>query len=72
MDGQDGGLARLTDLDVTWRFDLHALLRDRSQEASVAGDAGDVTAETVDSSQGSAVDASSVRVKRAETVETMD
>ena len=32
MDEQDEGLARLTDLDVTWGFDLHAFLRDRSQE----------------------------------------
>ena len=72
MDGQDEGLARLTDLDVTWGFDLHAFVRDRSQEASVAGDAGDVTAETVDSSQGGAVDASLVPVERAETVDTMN
>ena len=41
MDEQDEGLARLTDLDVTWGFDLHAFLRERSQEAPVAGDARD-------------------------------
>ena len=72
MDEQDEGLARLTDLDATWGFDLHAFLRERSQEAPVADDAGDGTAETMDSSQGGAVDASSVPAGRAETVETMD
>ena len=92
MDEQDRGLARLTDLDVTWGFDLHAFLRERSQEtpaagdagdlhvcfqersqkAPVAGDAGDGTTETIDSSQGGAVDAFSVPAGRAETVETMD
>ena len=72
MDEQDEGLARLTDLDVTWGLDLHAFLRERSQEAPVAGDAGDGTAETMDSSQGGAVDASLVPAGRAETVETID
>ena len=72
MDEQDEGLARLTDLDVTWGFDLHAFLLERSQEAPAAGDAGDGTAETMDSSQGGAVDASSVPAGRAEAVETMD
>eukprot|EP00904_Undaria_pinnatifida_P004473 jgi/Undpi1/14026/HiC_scaffold_9.g03677.m1 len=91
MDEQDEGLARLTDLDVTWGFDLHAFLRDRSQETPAASDAGDLhaclqersqeepvagddgdgTAETIDSSQGGAVDASSVPAGRAEKVETM-
>ena len=92
MDEKDEGLARLTDLDVTWGFDLHAFLRERSketpaagdagdlhaclqersQEAPVAGDTGEATAETIDSSQGGAVDASSVPAGRAETVETMN
>ena len=44
MDEQDEGLARLTDLDVTWGFDLHVYLRDRSQEAPAAGDASDLHA----------------------------
>ena len=44
MDEQDEGLARLTDLDVTWGFDLHAFLRKRSQETPAAGDAGDLHA----------------------------
>ena len=39
-DEQDEGLARLIDLDVTWGFDLHAFLRERSQETPAAGDAG--------------------------------
>ena len=72
MDEQDEGLARLNDLDVTWGFDLHAFLRERSQKAPVAGDTCDGTAETMDSSEGGAVDASSVPAGRAETVETMD
>ena len=92
MDEQDAGLARLIDLDVTWGFDLHAFLRERSQETPATGDAGDLqaclqgrsqeapiagdvsdeTVETMDSSQGGAVDASSVPTGRAETVETMD
>ena len=29
MDEQDKDLTRLTDLDVTWGFDLHAFLRER-------------------------------------------
>ena len=72
MDEQDEGLDRLTDLDVTWRFDLHAFLRGRSQETPAAGDAGDGTAETMGSSQGGAVDAFSVPAGRTETVEMMD
>ena len=40
MDEQDDGLARLTDLDVTWEFDLHAFLRERSQATPAAGNAG--------------------------------
>ena len=72
MDEQDEDLARLTDLDVTWGFDQHACLQERSQEAPVAGDAGNGTAETTDSAQGGAVDASSVLAGRVETVETMD
>ena len=42
MDEQDQGLDRLTDLDVTWGFDLRAFLRKRSQETPAAGDAGDL------------------------------
>ena len=38
MDDQDEDLARLTDLDVTWGFDRHAFLQERSQETPVAGD----------------------------------
>ena len=72
MDEQNEGLARLTDLDMTWGFDLHTFLRERSQETPAAGGAGDGTVETMDSSQGGAVDASSVPAGRAETVETMD
>ena len=47
-------------------------MQERSQQAPVAGDAGDQTADTMDSSRGGAVDASSVPEIRAETVETMD
>ena len=72
MDEQDEVLNRLTDLDVTWRVGLHAFSWGRSQETPVAGNAGDRTVKTMDSSQGGAVDASSVPAWRAETVETMD
>ena len=41
---QGEGLAHLTDLDVTWGFDLHAFLRDCSQGAPAAGDGGDLHA----------------------------
>ena len=44
IDEQEEGLARLTDLDVTWGFDLHAFSRERSQETPAAGDAGDLHA----------------------------
>ena len=44
MGEKDEGLARLTDLDVTWGFDLHAFLRERSQETPAAGDAEDLHA----------------------------
>ena len=44
MDEQDEGLARLTDLDVTWVFDLHAFLRACLQKTRAAGDAGDLHA----------------------------
>ena len=66
MDEQGEGLDRLADLDVTWGFDLHAFLRERSQETPAAGDAGNETVETMDSSQGGAMDASSVLAGRAE------
>ena len=65
MDEQDEGLARLTDLNVTWGFDLHAFLQERSQEVPAAGDAGDETTETMDTSQGGAVDASPFPAWRA-------
>ena len=44
MDGQDEGLARLTDIDVTWGFYLHAFLRERSNGTPAAGDADDLHA----------------------------
>ena len=71
VDERDDGLDRLNNLDVAWGFDLHAFLRERSQEIPAAGDAGDGAAETMDSSQGGAVDASPVPAGRAETGETM-
>ena len=72
MDKQYEGLDPLVDLDLTWGFDLHAFLRERSQETPAAGDAGDEAVETMDSSQGGAVDAYSVPTGRAETVETIN
>ena len=55
MDEQDKGLARLTDLDVTWRFDLHAFLREHSQETPAAGDTGDLHACLQERSRGAPV-----------------
>ena len=46
--------------------DLHVCLPERSQEAPVAGGAGDGTAETMDSSQGDALDASSAPTGKTE------
>ena len=70
-DEWDDGLARLNDLDVTRGFDQLAFLQERTQEAPAGGDAGDGTAETMDSPQEGAVDAFSAPAGRAETVETM-
>ena len=56
IDDQDEGLARVTDLDVTWGFGLLACLQERSLKPLVAVDAGDGTTETMDWSQGGAVD----------------
>jgi len=67
----DKGLARLNDLDLTWGFDLDAFLEERAQQAPAAGDAGDGNSETMGSSQGGAVDASSAPVGRVETAETI-
>ena len=67
----DDGPAHLNDPDVTWGFDLDAFLQERVQQAPAAGDAGDGTAETMNSSQGGAVDASSAPAGRTETPETM-
>ena len=71
VDELDDGLARLNDLDMTWGFDMDAFLQERAQQAPAAGDAGDGTVETMGSSQGGSVDASSAPAGRAETVETM-
>ena len=67
-DEKDEDLAHLTDLDVMWVFDLHAFLRERSQETPDVGDAGDLHARLQERSQeapvaGDAVDG---------TAETMD
>ena len=71
VDELDDGLARLNDLDLTWGFDLDAFLEERAQQAPAAGDAGDGTDETMGSSRGGAVNASSAPVGRVETAETM-
>ena len=52
-------------------FDLNAFLLKHIQHASAAGEAGDGIAETMDTSQGGVVDASSVPIGRAETAETI-
>ena len=66
MDELHDGLALLNDLDVTLESDLDAFSQERAQQAPAAGDAGDWTAETMDSSQGGAVDASSAPAGSAE------
>ena len=71
VDELDDGLAHLNDLDVTWGFGLDALLQERVQQAPAAGKAEDGAAETLDSSQGGVVDASSAPIRRTETAETM-
>ena len=68
----DYGLTRLNILDVTWGcFDLEAFLQERARQAPAAGEAGDGTAETMNSPQGDAVDTSLTPIGRAETTETM-
>ena len=71
MDALDDDLAHLNVLDVTWGFDLDAFLQERARQAPAPGEAGDGTAETMDSSQGRAVDASSALIGTATTPETM-
>ena len=65
-DEPDDGLAHLNNLDVTWGFDLDAFLQERAHQAPAAGDDGEGTAKTMDSSQWGAVDASSAPAGRAE------
>ena len=65
VDELDDDLAHLNDLDVTQGFDLDTFLQERARQAPSAGD-DDGTAQTMDSSQGGAVDASSVPAGRAE------
>ena len=67
----DDGLVHLNDFDVTRGFDLDAFMQERAHQAPAAGEAGDETAETMGSSQGGVVDASSAPMGRAETGETM-
>ena len=71
VDELDDGLAHLNNLDVTWGFDLDPFLQELAQQAPAAGEAGDGAAEIINSSQGGAIDASSVSRRRAETAETM-
>ena len=71
VDELDDGLAHLNDLDVTWGFDLDAFMQERTQQVPAAGEAGDETPETMGSSQGGAVDASSAPRGRAKTADTM-
>ena len=72
MNELDDSLAHSNDLNMTWGFDLDACLQETARHAHAAGEAGDGTTETIDSSQGGAVDASSASMRRAETAETMD
>ena len=71
VDEPDDGLAHLNDLDVTWGFDRDAFPQRRTRQAPAAGDAGDGTANTMDSSQGGAVDTPSAPAGASKRVETM-
>ena len=51
-DKLDDDQAHLNDLDVTWGIDLDAFLQERTQQAPAAGEVGDMTVETMGSSQG--------------------
>ena len=64
-DELDDGLARLKHIDVTWGTDLDAVLQKHAQQVPAAGDDRDGTTETMSSSRGGAVDASSGPVGRA-------
>ena len=66
VDELDDDLAHMDDLDVTWGFDLNAFLPESRRQAPAVGDAGDGKAETIVSSQGGAVDASSAPAGRGE------
>ena len=72
VDELDDDLAHLNDLDATWSFDLNAFLQERREQVPITGDAGDASdasdekAETIGSSQGRVVDASSAPAGRAE------
>lgn len=68
IDELDVDLARLNDLELTSRFDIDAFLGECAQQAHAAGDAGDMTAETMKLSQGGAMDTSSTLVGSVENV----
>ena len=71
VDELDAGLAHLNDLYLSWGFDLDAFVQERAQQAPAAGEVRDGIAETMDSSQGDAVESSSAPIGKAETAETM-
>lgn len=66
VDKLDDGLTRLNDLELTWGFDVDAVLGEGAQQAPATADAGDGTAETMPSSQEGAVDIFSVPAETAE------
>lgn len=72
VNAQDGGLVCRNDLDVTCEVDLYAFLLERSQERPAAGDAADGLADTIDSSQRTAADASWVPEGTIDTVGIID
>ena len=59
VDKLDDDLADLNDLNATLGFDFDAFLQERRQQAPAAGHAGNRKSETIGSSQGGAMDASS-------------
>ena len=66
VDELNDDLAHLNNFDVTWGFDLDAFLEEHRQQVPAAADAGNGKPETISSSQGGAVNASSALAGRVE------
>ena len=67
----DDHLSQRNDVGVPLRLGLNARSQERTRQTLAAGDAGDGTAETMNSSQGGAVGTLSARGMRAETLDIL-